>query len=186
MDIDLKQYDDDALIDLAGRAFRELWDRDLGRRAWGCLADAQAEVELHRREVAELARKKVEEEARRKRDEERALALKKEQEANEWIRSKIVEAREVIGHGTGEFGVKVWQERDHRVYVGSGFRDDWVVYYHTGTAKHDPGTVEVERPVLLGIKGKPKEVVDAYKAKVAAYCASLCERYSSLRFDVPE
>lgn len=139
-----------------------------------------------------IARDREEGEARKERErrEAEAAALKATEtnRRNARLRDLAARARELFGSDQAEFTVQVWdRDGDRRVYVGHGYDNNWIAYYHTGTARTAPGSLEVlvqaivrDLATHLGIaKGEAE-------ALIKDFCAGLCKEWTTLKLEVCE
>lgn len=149
-----------------------------------------AAAELARRDVA--ARRIVEdaraEAAARQRAEAEAEAASKANDAAARLRAIATRARELFGSDQPEFTVTRWGAgADRRVYIGHGYDNNWVEYYHDGNARIGPGKLVFQVPAVrdelaahLGI------TPDEAREMIREFCRGLADAYGPIKIEVSE
>lgn len=200
--IDLEALTDDALITLIVSARKEAQRRGIEAEAevWaGALGDdeatriaraaAERETVRLRDEQARTIAQQAAEKVRREAEAAKVKAEADKQAAhNARLGAIAAEARALFGSDVAEFNVKVWQKPgDKRVYIGKGYGANWVCYYHDGTSKIAPGTLEVEATgAVTDLATHHGESQDAARERMKAFAAGLCREWSTLSLDVTE
>lgn len=199
MQLDFSAISDDQLIDLIRAACAEA-----GQRSVECAAAAKNAM-LDEAERARIAREAIERERSRSTREEaeriarEALAKEKaakEAEARKAEEKKIADTwawKDEMGRRVSEIlrpknaqTLTVWNKGDKRIYLGKGYNDNMVVYYHTGTSRNKPRSIAiVNRPGNFTEdewrSGKEQEV----EAALLPVFDEICQKWSKIEFEIP-
>lgn len=197
--LDFSQITDDQLVDLIRAACSEA-----ARRGAEAALAAEAAV-LDEAEKARIARAAIERERGRfAREEAEQLArevlarekAQKEAEARKAQEVKIHqdwEWKETMGAKISAIlrpknaqTLQVWNKSDKRIYLGQGYNENMVVYYHTGNSRNKPRSIAIVlRPGNFSKEeweaGKEKEV----EQSLLPVFDEICGKWNKVEFEIP-
>ncbi len=132
-------------------------------------AEARKLREEEARRVAEQAAAKVRQEA------ETAKAEQARKHA-EYIRRIATEARALFGSDQAQFKVSGWEKPgDRRIYVGHGYDNNWVEYWHDGNSRVAPGTLKTIGCVVTQLAEHLGITKEEATAKIKGFCEGLID-----------
>lgn len=146
-------------------------------------AAEKAAADLHKdeaRRIAESAAAKVKADAERAERDAQAAKIAQTWEYKEEMGAKI----SAIIKPTRKCELKVWSKgADKRIYIGGGYNDNDVTYYHTGNHKEKPKTLQigVSRDLAL----TKEEIADA-KAALLPVLVSICDKWNAITIPIPQ
>lgn len=199
MQLDFSQITDDQLMDLIRACCREAANRgaETGQVAQSILLDEAERAKIARiaaeRALAEAAKAEaVRVQAEAENAAKRAIELEAEKKAEQKIaenwkyKEEIGRQVSAILKPTRNCTLKVWKKAgsvDKRIYIGGGFDDNDVTYFHTGNCNEPPRKMTVSVSKDVGIT---KDDRDAVKAALLPILESICEKWNLIEIPIPE
>jgi multidrug efflux pump subunit AcrA (membrane-fusion protein) len=195
MQLDFSLLTDDQLIDLIRTACMEAARRGTATQlaAEAAMLDEAEKARIARaaaeRAQAELAREEAARIAREAADKVRAQAdaakrrEEEEQIAKNWEYKDHIGAQlSAILKPKGSYQLKVWlRGADKRIYIGGGYKDNIVEYYHTGNKYEKPRTIHITSFNLHLSKADLSEA----KAQLLPVLESICTQWAGIIIPIP-
>ena len=195
MTLDFSLLSDDQLIDLIRAACIEATRRNLEAIAKNVMLDEADKAKLAReafeREKLKIEREEAERVIREAAEKARAAtesAARKAEEqriAETWqYKDKVGVEVSAILKPTRNCELRVWAKgADKRIYVGGGYNDNDVEYYHTGTHNEKPRSIKIgfSKDIAI-IKAEAEEV----KAALLPVLGAICEKWQSITIPIPK
>ena len=101
------------------------------------------------------------------------------------IRSFAQRARQIFGDRPRSFRVHLWRrDGDSRVFIGGGYRDNLVTYWHTGNARVSPGKIEVTDLCLEKVKALHGITTVEATALIRDFAVAVCDRWKEVLIEV--
>lgn len=199
MNLDFSQINDDQLIQLIRLALQEAASRTLEVKIAAQTAfldeaeKARLVQEAATRESARLNREEADRAAREAVDKVRR---QKEAEAAKAQEAKVAETwkyKEEMGVAVSQAlnnkaaqTLKVWNKGDKRIYIGGGYGDNMLSYFHTGTSRVKPGHILIEkRPGGFTKEEWTEERIKEVETRLRPILAAICEKWNGIEFEIP-
>ena len=157
--LDFSALSDDQLVELVREALAECVLR--GSAVEAAVRQAGLDEAQKARVAAAAARREAE---RLKAEEERRIATEAAEKVRREAAEKVAEAkrdaaarlrgiaqeaRSLFGSDQAEFTVSCWEKSgDRRIYIGHGYKSNWVEYHHDGDSRVAPGTLKIVNGIL--------------------------------------
>jgi len=195
MNLDFSPLTDDQLIDLIRAACMEAAHRGMTTRmaAENAMLDeaekARIAHEAAARAQAELAREEARRIAREAEEKVRTAAEAAQRKTEQEKVAKTWEYKDEVGAQVAtilkpkrDCQLKVWLKgADKRVYIGGGFKDNDVEYFHAGNHHEKPGTMRIDtRDLHIG-----KEDLPEVKAQLLPVLTAVCTKYNTITIPIP-